>query len=188
MDENKIEEVDVKNGDLSIGRNKDNDICLTDSAVSGYHAKIVTIFDPSFMDSAVIEDLNSTNGTYINEHSIKEQTLRDGDVITIGKYQLVFEFNNDDAVVEGNDKTCILNPDEIEKLLKNASGEKIRGIADQSLIPEDVKWVAQDDDGMWWGFSNKPSKDKHGWKTDDAMHELLQSSTNDDWTSSLRKL
>jgi predicted component of type VI protein secretion system len=190
IDGNKADEVPVEYGDITIGRSKDNDIRLNDSTVSAFHAKIVTFFEPTFVDSTFIEDLNSTNGTYINEHRILKRTLRDGDVITIGKYQLVFEFSNDDAATHNNEHTRVLKSAEIEKLLKNASGEKIREIADQSLIPDDVKWVAQDNEGMWWGFSSKPTEAADGWRTDadESMHQLLQSSINDDWKNTLRKL
>ena len=110
--------------------------------------------------------------------------------MSIGKYQLVFAFSNDDTVIRDKESTRLLNSAEVEKLLKNASGEKIREIADQSLIPEDVKWVAQDDEGMWWGFSSKPSEDAHGWRAeaDEDMYELLQSSINNDWKHTLRKI
>ena len=190
IDGNKADEVPVEHGDISIGRSKDNDIMLNDPTVSAYHAKIVTFFEPNFTEATAIEDLNSTNGTFINEHRILKRTLRDGDVITIGKYQLVFAFSNDDTIIRDKESTRLLNSAEVEKLLKNASGEKIREIADQSLIPEDVKWVAQDDEGMWWGFSSKPSEDAHGWRAgvDEDMYELLQSSINNDWKHTLRKL
>jgi len=190
IEENKTDEITIEYEDISIGRNKDNGIRLNDPTVSACHAKIVTEFDPAFMDTTFIEDLSSTNGVYVNEHRIQRQALYDGDVITIGKYQLVFEFNNDDSVLDDNDKTRLLNSMEIDHLLKSASGDKIREIADSSLIPEEVKWVAQDDEGMWWGFSSKPAEDKHGWRTeeDELMHELLQSSTNEDWRFTLRKL
>jgi len=190
IDGNKADEVPVEYGDITIGRSKDNDIMLNDPTVSSYHAKIVTFFDANFTEATAIEDLNSTNGTFINEHRILKRTLRDGDVITIGKYQLVFAFSNDDTVIRDKESTRLLNSAEVDKLLKNASGEKIREIADQSLIPEDVKWVAQDDEGMWWGFSSKPSEDAHGWRAgaDEDMYELLQSSINNDWKHTLRKI
>ncbi len=185
IDGNKADEIAVEYGDITIGRSKHNDIRLNDATVSAHHAKIVTFFEPTY-----IEDLSSTNGTYINEHRILKRTLRDGDVITIGKYQLVYEFSKDDSIAGDDDKTRILNSVELEKLLKNASGEKIREIADKSLLPDDVKWVAQDNDGMWWGFSSKPSEEAHGWRAEasESMHQLLQASANDNWKNTLRKL
>ncbi len=46
---------------MTIGRKEDNDIRIENLAVSGHHAKLLTIFEDSFL-----EDLNSTNGTFVN--------------------------------------------------------------------------------------------------------------------------
>jgi pSer/pThr/pTyr-binding forkhead associated (FHA) protein len=185
IDGSKDDEVHVQHGTMTIGRSKDNDIRLNDSTVSSHHANIVTFFEPTF-----IQDQNSTNGTYVNDKRVLKQTLRNGDVVTIGKYQLVFEFSNDDSMIQDNDSTLVLKPDEIEELLKNASGERIREIANSNLIPENVKWVAQDKDGMWWGFLSKPAEAAQGWISDkdNPRQQLLQCSPNPDWQKTLRKL
>lgn len=189
MDGNQSDEVTLDFEDISIGRNKNNDIRLTGQSVSAFHAKIISVFDPAFMDTTSIEDLGSTNGTYINGYRINKQDLRDGDVITIGAYQLIFEFNNDDSIIN-NDSTRILDNLEMEALLKNATGEKIRAIADQSLLPKEVQWVAQDNEGMWWGFLSKPSENTHGWsaETNEHIHQLIQCRANGNWKHTLRKL
>lgn len=70
---------------ITIGRRPDNHVCLPYPAVSGEHAAIVTILDDSFL-----EDLNSTNGTLVNEKPIAKHFLRDGDVIDIGRQKLVY--------------------------------------------------------------------------------------------------
>ena len=70
-------------GTMTVGRETGSDIWLEDSTVSGYHAKIVTYFQSSY-----IEDLDSTNGTYVNGRRIRMHTLGADDVITIGPYQL----------------------------------------------------------------------------------------------------
>ncbi len=190
IDGNKADEVPIEYGDISIGRHKDNDIRLNDSTVSGHHARIINFFEPSSIEDIYLEDLNSTNGTYINENRVVKGTLRDGDVITIGKYQLVFEYGNDNTNARDNSQTRVLKDDEIEKLMITATSEKIKEFVDKNLIPEEVEWVAQDDEGMWWGFSSKPFESEHGWKTEanEDMYQLLQASNNEDWKQTLRKL
>ncbi len=69
----------------TIGRLPDNDVRIDNGAVSGHHALVINILDDSFL-----EDLNSTNGTYVNGKLIKKHALQHGDVITIGHHQLRF--------------------------------------------------------------------------------------------------
>lgn len=65
---------------IGIGRRSSNDVCIPNLSVSGTHARI------TFSDGqAFIEDLNSTNGTYINGRLISRQPLVDGDEIIVGK-------------------------------------------------------------------------------------------------------
>lgn len=71
---------------VSIGRHADNDICLNDKAVSGHHAVIITIQSDSFL-----EDLDSTNGTLVNNRQIAKHSLNHGDVISIGRNDLRYE-------------------------------------------------------------------------------------------------
>jgi len=88
---------------FTIGRKSDNDIHLDSLAVSGYHAKIITIMNESF-----IEDLGSTNGTSLNGNVIKKNTLADGDVILIGQHEIKYVEENANS---GQDfeKTMIIN-------------------------------------------------------------------------------
>lgn len=71
---------------MTIGRRPTNDIHIDNLAVSGEHAVIVTIGNDSFL-----EDLNSTNGTLVNDKSIKKHVLIHGDIIKFGKYALTYE-------------------------------------------------------------------------------------------------
>ena len=59
----------------TVGRLPDNDIRIDNSAVSGHHSLIINILNDSFL-----EDLNSTNGTYVNGKLIKKHALQHGDV------------------------------------------------------------------------------------------------------------
>jgi pSer/pThr/pTyr-binding forkhead associated (FHA) protein len=71
---------------LTIGRMPDNAIIIDNPAVSGHHA-CVTVEGTN----VVIEDLRSTNGTFVNEQPVKRHVLRHGDVLLVGKHHLVFD-------------------------------------------------------------------------------------------------
>lgn len=70
---------------LTIGRRKDNDIVIENLAVSGHHAKI-----DSVGESFVLVDLQSKNGSFVNEQLVSSHWLKDGDLVSIGKHLLVF--------------------------------------------------------------------------------------------------
>jgi hypothetical protein len=79
-------EVNLKLGDMMIGRHTTCDIVLKDDkSVSGKHAVIKTVGRKS-----TIEDLNSTNGTFVGNQRIKQHELRNGESIIIGNHVLVY--------------------------------------------------------------------------------------------------
>lgn len=82
-----INEYTIDRGSLTIGRDHSNDIHIDNPAVSSRHAKILTLLNESF-----IEDMGSTNGTYINGSKIDNHTLQNGDSIFIGEHEL--NYNN----------------------------------------------------------------------------------------------
>ncbi len=90
---------------LTIGRKPDNDIPIDNLAVSGKHALIITILDDSFL-----EDLGSTNGSYVNGKLVKKHALKDGDVVAIGKHEL--KYINEHATADDDDfeNTMIIKP------------------------------------------------------------------------------
>ena len=92
---------------LTIGRRADNDIPIDNLSVSGKHAMVITILDDSFL-----EDLGSTNGTYINGKLIKKHALKDGDVISVGKHEMkyVSEQEAEDDEDDDFEKTMIIKP------------------------------------------------------------------------------
>jgi pSer/pThr/pTyr-binding forkhead associated (FHA) protein len=71
---------------LTIGRSPDNAVIIDNPAVSGHHARVF-----SESGAVILEDLNSTNGTYVNGQHATRRVLRSGDVVQIGKHHLVFE-------------------------------------------------------------------------------------------------
>jgi pSer/pThr/pTyr-binding forkhead associated (FHA) protein len=71
---------------LTIGRSPDNALIIDNPAVSGHHARVF-----SESGAVILEDLNSTNGTFVNGQHTTRRVLRNGDVVQIGKHQLVFE-------------------------------------------------------------------------------------------------
>ncbi len=72
---------------LSIGRRESNDIVIENVSVSGKHAKV-----DSIRNGFRLMDLNSTNGTFINDKMITTHVLEHGDIISIGKHRLVFGY------------------------------------------------------------------------------------------------
>ncbi len=100
-----ISEHDLDKESISIGRRHDNDITVDNLAVSGRHCQIITILNDSFL-----EDLNSTNGTYVNGTLVKKHALKDGDIIGIGKHQIKYSNESADSDSEF-EKTMIIRPD-----------------------------------------------------------------------------
>jgi len=88
----------------TIGRLPDNDIRIDNPAVSGHHSLIINILNDSFL-----EDLNSTNGTYVNGKLIKKHALQHGDVVTCGHHQLRF-VEDDTAQQDEFEKTMVIQP------------------------------------------------------------------------------
>ncbi len=90
---------------FTIGRKPENDIQIDNLAVSGKHSLIITILDDSFL-----EDLGSTNGTYVNGKLIKKHALKDGDVVAIGKHELKYLNENASDSEDEFEKTMIIKP------------------------------------------------------------------------------
>ena len=118
LDNQVLAEYNMTKERYTIGRLPDNDVRIDNPAVSGHHSLIINILNDSFL-----EDLNSTNGTYVNGKLIKKHALQDGDVITIGHHQLRFS----DQQVQDADQ------DEFEKTMVIATG---RHDADQLIKAE----------------------------------------------------
>jgi len=79
------QQVQLSKERMTLGRHRHNDIVLGHPSVSGEHAVIVTILDDSFL-----EDLHSTNGTFVNGHRIGKHFLQNNDIIKIAKFHVQF--------------------------------------------------------------------------------------------------
>jgi pSer/pThr/pTyr-binding forkhead associated (FHA) protein len=80
-----IKDIPVIKTSMTIGRKPDNDIVIDNMAVSGHHAKISLQGN-----NYTVEDLQSTNGTFLNDKKILNAALRHNDAIIIGQHSLVF--------------------------------------------------------------------------------------------------
>ena len=72
--------------DVTIGRLPGNTVVIDNPAVSGHHARIFVDGD-----DYIVEDMESKNGTYVNEKHVLRAALRDRDVLLVGKHRLVFD-------------------------------------------------------------------------------------------------
>jgi pSer/pThr/pTyr-binding forkhead associated (FHA) protein len=112
----------------TVGRLPDNDVRIDNAAVSGHHGLIINILNDSFL-----EDLNSTNGTYVNGKLIKKHALTHGDVITIGHHHLRFV----DSQVESSEqdefeRTLVIQPGQVSEARLRAAAESLSASATPS--------------------------------------------------------
>ena len=97
-----IKEVPLTKERTTVGRRPYNDVVIDNLAVSGEHAAFVMTGD-----DVDVEDLGSTNDTYVNGASVKRQGLRNGDTVEVGKYKIRFLH---EAPGQDYEKTMIFKP------------------------------------------------------------------------------
>jgi pSer/pThr/pTyr-binding forkhead associated (FHA) protein len=123
LDNQVLAEYNMTKERYTVGRLPDNDVRIDNPAVSGHHSLIINILNDSFL-----EDLNSTNGTYVNGKLIKKHALQHGDVITIGHHQLRFsDQQTNDTEQDEFEKTMVIpagqqNADQLAKAEQKAEG------------------------------------------------------------------
>lgn len=136
-----LKEVPVSGRAVMIGRAPDNDIPIDNLAVSNYHAKVYTE-----AGRLVVEDLDSLNGTFVNDLRVERSTLRDGDAILIGKHHIVVDEGHDAAVPMSAgrkvtapkvDETMVLDTRESRQMLQEAlaAGESSPMAAGRLKVP-----------------------------------------------------
>ncbi|MDJ0751735.1 MAG: FHA domain-containing protein [Woeseiaceae bacterium] len=137
LDNQVLAEYNMTKERYTIGRLPDNDVRIDNPAVSGHHSLIINILNDSFL-----EDLNSTNGTYVNGKLIKKHALQHGDVITIGHHQLRFSDQQaPEAEQDEFEKTMVIpagqqSADQLAKA-EAAADEAVAAAADD--IADDIR-------------------------------------------------
>jgi pSer/pThr/pTyr-binding forkhead associated (FHA) protein len=105
LDGQVLAEYNMSKERYTLGRLPDNDIRIDNPAVSGHHALVINILNDSFL-----EDLNSTNGTYVNGKIIKKHALQHGDTITVGHHSLRFVDGETEEPEDEFEKTMVIGP------------------------------------------------------------------------------
>jgi pSer/pThr/pTyr-binding forkhead associated (FHA) protein len=116
LDGQLLAEYNMSRERYTIGRLPDNDIRIDNAAVSGHHALIINILDDSFL-----EDLNSTNGTYVNGKIVKKHALQHGDVVTVGHHALRFVDGDTEEPADEFERTMLIKPRDAAVLLGPAA-------------------------------------------------------------------
>jgi pSer/pThr/pTyr-binding forkhead associated (FHA) protein len=136
-----VKEVPVGNRPITIGRAPDNDLPVDNLAVSNYHAKV-------YVEAGrmVVEDLDSLNGTFVNDLRIERATLHDGDHIHIGKHKIKVDTSNDAPVpwdfgrkpsAPRINETMVLDTKERRQMLQQAAamGESMQFAGTRIKVP-----------------------------------------------------
>lgn len=123
-----IKEIALDKTSVTVGRKADNDIVIDNPAISGHHCRIALEGGTYY-----VEDLESTNGTYVNEKRVKKSGLHNSDVVGLAKHALVFV---DEAEQEAaaktesrpaGDATMVISPQKQAELLAQASASAKEG-------------------------------------------------------------
>ena len=132
LDGQTLAEYNMNKERYTVGRLPDNDVRIDNAAVSGHHSLIINILNDSFL-----EDLNSTNGTYVNGKLIKKHALQHDDVITVGHHQLRFlEDQVEDLPDDEFEKTMVIEPSgEAEEQIVKAAEKAARAELEPQPAP-----------------------------------------------------
>jgi hypothetical protein len=126
-----LKEIPLTKERTTIGRKPQNDIQIDNLAISGEHAVILTLINDSFL-----EDLNSTNGTFVNGQAVKKHFLQDGDVIELGKYHLKYLSEQAQKTATGDfEKTMVLRPEMMRKTVESMEARAAAQAQAASIAP-----------------------------------------------------
>jgi len=150
---NKGKSIPLEDGHNTIGRSPGSDVTLASSKVSKQHCSVIVM-----EDSVLLQDLNSSNGTFVNGSRVMERPLKVGDRVSVGEYVLElapFESNNPyhAALVVGKDKP--------EQEVKHLLNEKLKKPHKSAPISEKLIWYAEKFVMPYFYQLNK----KYEWKT-----------------------
>jgi general secretion pathway protein A len=126
-----VQEISLHIGRIIVGRTTDNDLQVDSRFVSRHHCQIVTT-----ANSCVIEDLNSTNGIYVKSKRVRRHYLNDGDVVVIGKHELIY-------VDERLAKTRNTLSETVPGLHALQASQVIEGVETEGMIKSGVEPMAK---------------------------------------------
>jgi len=136
-----VKEIPVGSRPIAIGRSPDNDLPVDNLAVSNYHARVY--FEGGRL---VVEDLDSLNGTFVNDLRVERATLHDGDSIHIGKHRIKVDATGDapvpwdtgrKAAAPRINETMVLDTKARREMLQQAAamGERTQFAAGRIKVP-----------------------------------------------------
>lgn len=177
-----VDEYIMRQEVATVGRGGENDIQLIDTTVSQKHARFVV--SP---EGLVIEDMRSTNGTYVNGQRVTRQHLVKGDQVMIGQHKLSFDDLNPSEENYEQEPTLQMSRNSIEQMLIDS---QTRPASPPPADTKAINWVAQDQNGVWWGFEQQPVAESSGWSNfqDTMKLKLKQESPNPGWRETLHKV
>jgi predicted component of type VI protein secretion system len=126
---------------VTLGRAPDNDLHIDNLAVSNYHARVYVE-----AGSLVVEDLDSLNGTFLNDLRIERAMLKDGDCLLIGKHHITLDQEHDAAVSMDSlrkapaprvNETMVLDTREVRQMMEQAAaaGERSQAVPERLRMP-----------------------------------------------------
>jgi pSer/pThr/pTyr-binding forkhead associated (FHA) protein len=126
-----VKDIPLARERTTIGRKPNNDIRIDNLAISGEHAAIITMLNDSFL-----EDLDSTNGTYVNGRPVKKHFLQDGDVIELAKYRLKYVKEANESAGADTEKTTVLRQEAVRHALEQPMEEVAPVVAVAPVLPQ----------------------------------------------------
>jgi len=146
-EDNEVDEFEFESGHevISIGRRSDNDVAIPNLSISGKHAKVCLEDGQVFL-----EDLNSTNGTYVNGEVVKRRPVQSGDDIILGKIRIAILLSDAAQIVANKedadatqDQQAIANDDSMNFPVDKMAQSPDPADADQMSFDEDARLFAQ---------------------------------------------
>lgn len=135
-----------KGKSITIGRRANNDIIIENLAVSGHHAKI-----DSVGDGFVLTDLQSKNGCFVNEQLVTSHWLNEGDIVTIGKHTLVFNFQEGESKPQGPpgemDQTMVMDTSTFRSMVAKSAPKEDAAPEAQKNCPDGLLSYLSGGDG-----------------------------------------
>ncbi len=126
-----VERILTEKDHISIGRTPDNDIVLDSRGISRRHARI------DFADNQPeIIDLDSLNGTFVNQMKVIRQFLHDNDKITVGKFDLIFfQDSQSPARMSDIEKTAAFNTKRQREMTQAEKSNPLENLMETRPIP-----------------------------------------------------